>query len=112
VEIRRARPETGPSELLGRFDGERVSGKPGRAVPHVSLSPDGRWLATSFTDRAASNLWLMPSSGGAMHPVTDFGERSTIISRNVSWSGDSRAIYAAVNETEADIVLLGGLRLA
>jgi Tol biopolymer transport system component len=112
VELRRAQPETAPSELLGRFDGDRISGRPGRAVPHVSLSPDGRWLATSLVDRASSNLWIMSTEGGPMRPVTDFGQRSTIISRSVSWTADSRSIYAAVAETEIDIVLLAGVQLS
>jgi hypothetical protein len=45
-------------------------------------------------------------------PVTDSGERSTVISRSVSWSADSRSMYAAVAEVETDVVRVGGLRLS
>ena len=44
-----------------------------------------------------------------MRPLTDFGDRSVIIGRRVSWSPNSRFIYAAVADTDADIVLLDGL---
>ena len=44
-----------------------------------------------------------------MTPVTDFGERSVMITRNVSWSRDSQHIYAAVAEIQTDVVLLAGL---
>jgi hypothetical protein len=44
-----------------------------------------------------------------MRPITDFGDRSVVIARRVSWSPDSKFIYAAVAETDGDIVLLDGL---
>ena len=44
-----------------------------------------------------------------MSPVTDFGDRSIMIVRSVSWSRDSQHIYAAVAETQTDVVLLAGL---
>jgi hypothetical protein len=44
-----------------------------------------------------------------MRPVTDFGDRSVLIARNVSWSADSQQIYAAVAKIRADVVLLNGL---
>jgi hypothetical protein len=44
-----------------------------------------------------------------MRPVTDFGERSVHIVRQVSWSPDSRHVYAAVADTDADIILLEGI---
>jgi hypothetical protein len=44
-----------------------------------------------------------------MRPVTDFGPRPVVIARRVSWAPDGRSLYAAVAETDADIVLLKGL---
>jgi hypothetical protein len=44
-----------------------------------------------------------------MTPVTDFGDRTVLIARSFSWSRDSRHIYAAVAETQTDVVLLDGL---
>jgi len=44
-----------------------------------------------------------------MRAVTGFGERSVFIARHVSWSPDSRHIYAAVADTSVDVVLLEGL---
>ena len=76
---------------------------------HTSLSPDGRWLAAPLIDGTTANLWLIPTDGAPMRPVTDFGERSVSIVRHVSWSPDSRHVYAAVADTEADIILLEGL---
>ena len=37
------------------------------------------------------------------------GERPTYIARRVSWSADGKAIFAAVGEGDADVVLLRGL---
>ena len=51
----------------------------------------------------------MPTAGGAMSRITDFGDQCTLIVRSVSWSLDSRHIYAAIAERQTDIVLLAGL---
>ena len=40
---------------------------------------------------------------------TDFGDRSVVIGRRVSWSPDNKFLYAAVAEADADIVVLAGL---
>ena len=73
------------------------------------LSPDGQWLAGPLIDGATTNLWALPTSGGDWKQITDFGDRSTVIARSVSWSPDSGHIYAAIADTETDIVLLNGL---
>jgi Tol biopolymer transport system component len=106
-EIGRARPENGPSEMLGRVTGSRVPVNRRYFLP--VLSPDGRWLTVPLLDGATSNIWVQPTSGEAMRPLTDFGDRSVVISRRVSWSPDSQYVYAAVADTDADIVLLAGL---
>ncbi|HET7746712.1 MAG TPA: hypothetical protein VFM29_05395, partial [Vicinamibacteria bacterium] len=106
-EIRRARPENGPSEVLARVAGSRVPVS--RRLFTPVLSPDGQWLAMPLTDGTTSNLWVLPTSGAPMRPVTDFGDRSLVIARRVAWSADSRSLYAAVADTDADIVLLAGL---
>jgi Tol biopolymer transport system component len=106
-EIRCARPEDGASETVARVPGERIPGLP--QVLHAVLSPDGQWLAAPLIDGATTNLWVLPTAGGAMKPVTDFGPRSIEITRSVSWSADSRHVYAAVAETETDVVLFDGL---
>ena len=107
TEIRCARPEDGASETLARIPGERIPGVP--AVLPAVLSPDGHWLATPLIDGATTNLWALPATGGPMRQLTDFGDRSMEIARSVSWSADSRHIYAAVTETETDVVLFDGL---
>jgi Tol biopolymer transport system component len=106
-EIRRAISESGPSEVLARIAGSRVPVNRRLLVP--VLSPDGRWLTMPLSDGTTSNIWVLPTSGGALRPVTDFGDRSTVIARRISWSPDSRYLYAAVADTDADIVLLRGL---
>jgi eukaryotic-like serine/threonine-protein kinase len=106
-EIRRARPEEAPSQLLARVAGERVPVAPALFQP--VLSPDGKLLAAPLLDGTTSNIWAIPAGGGAMRPLTDFGHRNIMIGRRVSWSPDSKYIYAAVGEMDADVVLLDGL---
>jgi Tol biopolymer transport system component len=62
-----------------------------------------------LTDGATSNVWVLPTNGEQMRPLTDFGNRSVVIARRVSWSPDSKYLYAAVADTDADIVLFDGL---
>ena len=101
----RASPPNGPGETIARVPGERLPAR------HVSLviSPDGQYLATLLIDGTTTNIWLVPTSGGPMKPVTDFGDQSVVIARSVSWSRDGQHIYAAVAKTLTDIVLLDGL---
>ena len=75
---------------------------------HYALSFDDRWLATPLMDRGTTNLWLISTEDGSLHQITDFQQRSTIIGRQVSWSSDNKYIFAALLETDADIVLLEG----
>jgi Tol biopolymer transport system component len=107
-EIRRARPEDGPSELMVRVSSNRIAGR-FRPILSVSISPDGRWLALPLVDGVTTNLWGVPAAGGELTRFTDFGDRAVDIERNVSWSSDSQALYAAVTEEEMDIILLDGL---
>ena len=78
---------------------------------HV-LSPDDRWIAVLLKDGATTNIWAIPTDRGPFPPfrqITDFGRRPVLIARSVSWSQDSKFIYAAVVETDADIVLFEGI---
>jgi Tol biopolymer transport system component len=78
--------------------------------PHqYALSPDDRWLASPLRDGGTTNLWLISTEDGSFKQVTDFQRRATMIARQVSWSGDSRYLFAAVMEADADIVLLRGV---
>jgi hypothetical protein len=78
--------------------------------PHMcELSGDGRWLAAPLRDRGTTNLWLLSTEAGGLRQVTDFEERPTLIGRQVSWSSDDRAIFAAVLEMDADVVQLEGV---
>jgi eukaryotic-like serine/threonine-protein kinase len=107
-ELCRAAPDNGPAEVLAHVAGSRVPLGP-RFQAHLSVSPDGRWLATPLLDSTTANIWLVPTGGGDMRPATDFGEQSVFIVRWLSWSPDSRDVYAAVADTDADVVLLDGL---
>jgi serine/threonine protein kinase/Tol biopolymer transport system component len=109
TEFCKASPEDAAAEVMASVPGERNPGAPGTPVAHVAVSPDGQWLATSLVDGGVTNIWLLPTAGGPMQRVTDFGDRPTLISRSVSWSPDSQHIYAAVAEAQANIVLLKGL---
>ena len=106
-QIRKARPENGPSQLVGRVPSIRVPGN--RNLWQMVLSPDGKWLAAPLVDAGTTNLWAMLVDGGSMRKLTDFGQRSTLIMRRVSWSPDGKYLYAAVSDTDGDIVLLDGI---
>jgi Tol biopolymer transport system component len=106
VEIHRASPESGRSQMLARI--------PARLWPIFYLvqpviSPDGKWLALMLADGPTTNLYLMPTNGGPLRRVTDFGNTATEIARRVSWSPDSKHIYAAVTRLDADVVALTNL---
>jgi Tol biopolymer transport system component len=107
VDVRKARPESGPSESLKRISGSQLPFE--GFVWQQVLSPDGKWLAAPLLDRGTANLWAMPVDGGPMRQLTDFGHRATLIVRRVSWSPDGKYIYAAVADTDADVVLFDGL---
>ena len=81
----------------------------GRDLFQPFLSPDSRWLAAPLMDGATSNIWTLPTSGGQMRALTDFGDRPIMIARSVSWSADNQSLYAAVAELESDVVLWDGL---
>jgi Tol biopolymer transport system component len=105
-EIYRAKPENAESSVLvARYALSRVPLWP----TGFALSPDGRWLAVPLKDDGTTNIWVIPTDGRPFRQVTDFGLRPTLIARQVSWSRDGRFIYAAVAESDTDIVLLEGI---
>jgi len=106
--ICRAASDDGPAEPLAVVPSARVPLAP-RLWVHSVLSPDGRWLAAPLLDSTTANLWLIPTDGSAMRVVTDFGDRAVFIARAVSWSPDSRRLYAAIADVDADIAVLEGL---
>jgi Tol biopolymer transport system component len=105
--ILRANPENGLAKKLGDISGVRSPVDP--SLLQLLLSPDEKQLAGPLLDGGTSNFWTMPSSGGPMRRLTDFGARSVVIARRFAWSHDSKSIYAAVAETDADIVQVIGL---
>jgi hypothetical protein len=66
--------------------------------------------AVPLTDGVTTNVWAVSTSDGALHPLTDFGERATFIARRVCWSRDGRFVFAAVGEGDADVVVFRGLK--
>jgi eukaryotic-like serine/threonine-protein kinase len=106
LEVYVARPEDGPAHLLARIPGSRV---PAWQMIHPVSSPDGKWLALTLTDGGVTNLWALPTAGGPLRQITDFGQRRTFIARRVSWSADGKSIFASLGEGDADVVLLDGL---
>ena len=106
-EIQRVGLDDGSVHVLARIAGSRIPVSP--LIFQMFLSPDDQWLATPLMDGATTNLWALSPSGGPMSPLTDFGDRSILIARSVSWSADCRSLYAAVAETESDIVSFDGL---
>jgi Tol biopolymer transport system component len=92
--------------LLAPISGHRVPAWQGL---HPVLSPDDKWLALTLNDTFGTNLWLLSTTDGKMHPLTNFGEHRTFIARRVAWSPDNKYIFAAVGEGDADIVFFDGL---
>jgi eukaryotic-like serine/threonine-protein kinase len=106
-EIRVARPENGPSRVIGRVSGARV---PATAVNfHALLSPDGAWLAMPLLDGATTNLWAVSTTTGEWRQLTDFSERNVMIARRVAWSRDGQYIYASISDVDSDVVMFSGL---
>ena len=98
-------PEDGPSQPFAYVGQSRIPLIPQGYV----LSPDDRWLTMPLKDAGTTNIWALPTDGGPARQLTDFGQRPILIARQVSWSPDGKFIYAAVVETDADIVLLDGM---
>ncbi len=108
-EVRMASPDNGPARLLAKIPGLRVPVAHGWTV-HPVISPDGKSLAMLLRDDSGNiNIWSLPTQGGNLRQITDFGQRRTIIARRVSWSADSRSIFAALAEGDSDIVLIEGV---
>jgi len=97
----------GSLQTLVRIPGMRVPVLP--MLFHPFLSPDGHSFAMALLDGATANIWALSTKGGPLRPLTDFGDRSVLIARSVSWAHDSQSIYAAVAEIEVDVVLFDGL---
>jgi Tol biopolymer transport system component len=106
-ELRRVRPGDDTVDVLARVAASRIPVSP--LILQFFLSPDEKWLAAPLTDGATTNIWMQPTGGGPMRQVTDFGDRSILIGRSVSWSADGQSLFAAVAETETDIVSFDGL---
>ena len=106
LEVYRAKPESGDQQLMLRI---AASQAPGWTRCQPVLSPDGRWLAFIFADSGTANLYLLPTGGGQLRQITDFGGRSMLMARRVSWSPDSRHVYAAIGDSDADVVLFSHL---
>ena len=88
AEIHKASPEDAPPTLLARVALDRVPHHPRQLVPTVS--PDGSALAMPLIDGQTTNLWIQPTNGDTMYPVTDFGDRAVLIARRVAWAPDGR----------------------
>ena len=95
----------GPSQSFAYVPQSRIPFVPQGYV----LSPDNRWLTMPLRDAGTTNIWGFPTDGGPPRQFTDFGQRSILIARQVSWAPDGKSIYAAVVETDADIVVLDGM---
>jgi len=104
-EIFKASPPDGEPVPVRRYAPSQMPTYP---TGHV-LSADDRWIAAPLKDGVTTNIWAIPTDGGPMRQLTDFGQQGILIARQVSWSKDGKFVYAAVVETDADIVLLDGI---
>jgi Tol biopolymer transport system component len=107
AEIRRADRADAPSTLLAQIALDRIADHPRQLVP--TLSNDGALLAMPLRAGATTNISVLPTAGGPLRPLTDFGDRVVLISRRVAFSPDDRWIYASVADVDSDIVLLDGI---
>jgi WD40 repeat protein len=107
IELQIAKPENGPAQTLTRIPVSRIPFD--SYLWQAVVSPDGKWLAAPLLSRGTTDIWGIPTNGDAMRQLSAFGPRSTLITRRVSWSPDSKYIYVALGEADADIVLLDGL---
>lgn len=105
-ELRVARPEDGPSALLAHISGSRVPIWQGL---HPVISRDGKWLVMPLDDDFGTDIWVLPTAGGKLKRITDFGSKRTFIARRISWSADGKWVFAAVGEGDSDIVQIEGL---
>jgi serine/threonine protein kinase/Tol biopolymer transport system component len=101
-DIRKANPETAEGALLGRVSGLRVPVSAFLFAP--VLSHNGSRFALPLRDGGTADIWTLGASGGEWKRNTAF-PTSTLIVRRVSWAPDDRRIYAALAETDADIVM-------
>jgi serine/threonine protein kinase len=99
--------DDGSAASLARIPGTRIPVLPMLFQPQ--LSPDAIRLAVPLIDGATTNIWSILADGGPLRPLTDFGSRSILIARSISWAHDSQSIYAAIAEIETDVVLFDGL---
>jgi hypothetical protein len=106
-EIRRASPDDAPSEAICEVPAARMPHSP--MFVHPRPSPDGTRLALPMLDGPTTNVWIVPLDGNPMRPATDFSDNPVLIVRRIDWSADSTAIYAALAERNADVILLDGL---
>jgi Tol biopolymer transport system component/tRNA A-37 threonylcarbamoyl transferase component Bud32 len=107
-EICGAKPENGPSRVIGRVSGSRIPG--GVTYMQTYLSPDGMWLALPLIDGSTTNLWAISTDRGEWRKLTEFRPKSVEIQRRIAWSKDGQHIYASVSEVDSDIVRLAGLK--
>ena len=105
-ELRVARPESGPSNLLARISGQRVPLWQGL---HPVISKDGKGLVMPLADSLGTNIYVASTADGTLRQVTDFGQKRTFIVRRISWSSDGKFVFAAVGVGDADIVQMDGL---
>lgn len=77
-------------------------------VAEPAISPDGKWVAYTVSvpdmeaNRNASNIWLVPTSGGEAFQLTQSGKDSSPV-----WSPDGKSIaFISVRSGDSQVYLL------
>ncbi len=81
-------------DLETRRETELLRSAPGSKIDDIALSPDGRQLALTLTEKEtrSSVLKVMPAAGGDASELVRAKEPETIVGDSLSWSSDSRYI--------------------
>lgn len=94
-DVRRLPPTR--SITLARFEGEHDGGGDYSPAPHLAVSSDGRWLATSSYGKNSTRLWDLNLQDPSTSPIVLTGFDGDVF--GVAFQGDSSRLATAVRSS-------------